>query len=677
MTIDSDKPQLSAESLPPSTDPGAPWWTRLPAKQLRFFMDVAVLSAMFWLSYGLRFDFDIPSGSRGYALIQYPFVIAFQFAALYLMGVHTFMWRYVGLSEVKPMAKAALVAALPLVAMRFGLPNDYQAWRVPISVILSDTGLVFAGVLGIRIVRRMLYERFEKERSRREDTSNAKNRPVLLVGAGRAGVAAMREIVGRSDMSMDVVGFVDDDPEKIGSVIHGVKVLGTTDQLPALAHKLNIDHVVITIARASRQEIRRVVSICEKIPVKVRIIPGLYELLQGNVEVSRIRDMQIEDLLGREPVQLDEEEVGSFLAGKRVLITGAGGSIGSELCRQVARYMPGSLLLVERAEPALFTIDRELREAWPNLVLEPLVADVCDENRMRAIFRSYQPQIVLHAAAHKHVPLMEQNPCESIKNNVLGTKLVGELSGQHGAEAFVLISTDKAVNPTSVMGASKRCAELVVQDLDGRYESTRFLAVRFGNVLGSAGSVIPIFREQIRKGGPVSVTHPDMVRYFMTIPEASQLVLQTAAMGDTGEIFILDMGEPVRILDLAVDMITLSGLKPHEDIPIVFSGIRPGEKLFEELETDTENMAKTKHPKIFIGRIEPYPEQDTERIITQLSLYANSGQSEKVRETLSAFLPGSKLSGQPASAAVHQTPATPKRPSSAPVSAVELRRQGA
>lgn len=674
MSTETGRPDAPL-SIPPAN---APWWTHLPAKQLRFVMDVAVLSAMFWLAYGLRFDFEIPAESRAHALIQYPFVILLQFAAFYLMGIHTFMWRYVGLSEVKPMLKAAIIAAAPLLVMRIGLPLAYQAWRVPFSVILSDTGLVFAGVLGIRVARRMLYERYEKERSRRDGASESKSRAVLLVGAGRAGVAAMREIVGRGDMSMDVVGFVDDDAEKQGSVIHGIKVLGTTESLPALARSLHIDHVVITIARASRQEIRRIVSICEKIPVKVRIIPGLYELLQGNVEVSRIRDMQIEDLLGREPVQLDEEEVGRFLAGKRVLVTGAGGSIGSELCRQVARYMPASLLLVERAEPALFTIDRELREAWPTLPLEPLVADVCDEARMRTIFRNYQPQIVLHAAAHKHVPLMEINPCESIKNNVIGTQLVADLSGQNGAEAFVLISTDKAVNPTSVMGASKRCAELVVQELNAQYDRTRFLAVRFGNVLGSAGSVIPIFREQIRKGGPVSVTHPDMVRYFMTIPEASQLVLQTAAMGDGGEIFILDMGEPVRILDLAVDMITLSGLKPHEDIPIVFTGIRPGEKLFEELETDAENMAKTKHPKIFIGRIEPYPEQDTRRAVTQLSLYANSGQSEKVREALTAFLPGSNLSGQPAPAVIPSTPpAASKRPSTAPVAAVELRRQGA
>jgi FlaA1/EpsC-like NDP-sugar epimerase len=347
-------------------------------------------------------------------------------------------------------------------------------------------------------------------------------------------------------------------------------------------------------------------------------------------------------LLGREPVRLDEDEMQGFLAGKTVMVTGAGGSIGSELARQVARFEPAALLLVERAEFALFSIDRELRDLYPDLEIMPLTADVCDEGRMRTIFAKYEPQVVVHAAAHKHVPMMEFNPTEAVKNNVLGTRLLGEIAGQSGTEAFVLISTDKAVRPSSMMGASKRVAELVIQDLNGRYE-TRYVAVRFGNVIGSAGSVIPIFREQISKGGPVTVTHPEMVRYFMTIPEAVQLVLQAGAMGEGGEIFILDMGEPVRILDLARDTITLSGFKPHEDIEIVFTGIRPGEKLFEELDTDGEHVAKTRHPKIFIGKIAAYPEAKVGQALQRLAELSRNGHDRDLRAYLNELLPEASL----------------------------------
>jgi FlaA1/EpsC-like NDP-sugar epimerase len=456
----------------------------------------------------------------------------------------------------------------------------------------------------MRVSRRALFE-YQEKRDRAETVGTSERKPALLVGAGRAGLLAAREISGVGDVALEVKGFVDDDPAKQGSVIHGFPVLGTTEDLARLVKEMGIAQVVITIARISRRDILRIIDVCHKIPVKLRIIPGLYQIIQGKVQVSRIRNVQIEDLLGREPVELDEEQVGKFLAGRTVMVTGAGGSIGSELARQVARFRPAHLLLVERAEFALFEIDQELRRAFPELSIQPLVADVGEEPRMRSIFNVHRPHVVLHAAAHKHVPMMEANPAEAIKNNILGTRTLGELAGETGVEAFVLISTDKAVRPTSVMGASKRVAELVVQDL-GRKHPTRYVGVRFGNVIGSAGSVVPIFREQIRRGGPVTVTHPDMRRYFMTIPEAAQLVLQAGAMGEGGEIFILDMGEPVRILDLAVAMITLTGLKPFEEMDIVFTGLRPGEKLYEELELFGEDIAKTRHPKIFIGKLGAY-----------------------------------------------------------------------
>jgi FlaA1/EpsC-like NDP-sugar epimerase len=400
---------------------------------------------------------------------------------------------------------------------------------------------------------------------------------------------------------------------------------------------------VITIAQISRQEILHLIGLCRKIQVGVRIIPGLYDVLQGKVQVTRIRNVQIEDLLGREPIFLDEAQLGQFLAGKRVMVTGAGGSIGSELARQVARFQPAKLLLVERAEFALFEIDGELRRTRAEIEVAPLVADVCDEARMRMVMGEQKPQIIFHAAAHKHVPMMEANPGEAIKNNILASRLLGELAGELGVEAFVMISTDKAVRPTSIMGATKRVAELAVQDLAQRYPTTRFGAVRFGNVIGSAGSVVPIFREQIRRGGPVTVTHPEMRRYFMTIPEAAQLVLQAGAMGEGGEIFILDMGEPMRILDLAEEMITLTGLRPYVDMDIVFTGLRPGEKLFEELELSGEQITKTRHPKIFIGKLNAYPVEEVARALRYLDELAREGDGTAIRKFLNSLLPEANL----------------------------------
>ena len=451
-----------------------------------------------------------------------------------------------------------------------------------------------------------------------------------------------REIGNRGDIDLEVKGFVDDDPKKQGSVIYGIRVLGRMEELGRLVREQNIDHVVISLAQASRAEFRRILEICRSVPVNVRTIPGLYELLQGRVEVSRIRNVQIEDLLGRAPINLDEESMRRLLVDRTVMVTGAGGSIGSELARQAAHFRPSCLLLVERAEFALFNIERELHELFPNLLLVPLVIDVGDEASMRNVFTEYRPEVIVHAAAHKHVPMMEQNPCEAVKNNVLATLLLGTLAGEYEVETFVMISTDKAVRPTSVMGASKRVAELVVQQLNGRYR-TRYVAVRFGNVIGSAGSVIPIFREQIQKGGPVKVTHPDMVRYFMTIPEAAQLVLQAGAMGEGGEIFILDMGEPVNILDLAKDTITLSGFKPYEDIEIVFTGVRPGEKMFEELQTTEEAVAKTRHPKIFIGKISAYPDEVVYDALERFSFYARNGARRELRRALNELLPEARL----------------------------------
>lgn len=629
--------------------------SRLLIRQVQYSIDILMLVGAFALAYLLRFEFVIPPGQRVQALVQLPYVLAIQLVALLLVGVYSFVWRYVGFREARAFVEAALWSGLAIVALRLFLPDAYGAWRVPLSVTVMDTVLGFGGVLGVRALRRWAYES-RKKREAFADCAGAQPRNVLLVGAGQAGVLAAREIFGRGDTDLRIQGFVDDDPLKQGAVIQGIRVLGTTGDLARLVKEHGVRDVVITIAQISRREILRLIELCRKISVNVRIIPGLHEILQGKVQVTRIRNVEIEDLLGRERVYLNEEEIGRFVAGKRVAVTGAGGSIGSELARQLARFKPASLLLIERAEFALFETDKELRRTHPQVSLVPLVADIGDELRMRSLFALHRPEVVFHAAAHKHVPMMEFNPAEAIKNNILATRLLGEIAGESGVEAFVLISTDKAVRPSSVMGASKRVAELVVQDLAKRYP-TRFVAVRFGNVMGSAGSVIPIFRDQIRRGGPVTVTDPDMRRYFMTIPEAAQLVLQAGAMGEGGEIFILDMGEPVRILDLAIAMISLSGLKPFEEMDIVFTGLRPGEKLFEELQLDGEQITKTRHPKIYIGKIASYTPESVDRALTILRDLGREGNPDSIRAFFNELLQEAKLAltgASPSAAGVRQ-----------------------
>jgi FlaA1/EpsC-like NDP-sugar epimerase len=622
------------------------WWSNLLHRRIQFLADLLVLTVAFATANWLRFDLSFPSDWVHNILGQLPYVVMIQFIALTLSGGRAFIWRYTGITHVRSFLYAAGASFLLVMALRVGLPDTFFQWRVPYSVNIMDTVLAFGGALGLRVMRRSLYERYEKRKRLRGVVSNGIRRPVLLIGAGQAGVLTAKEILGRGDMDLDIRGFVDDDPGKQKrSVLQEIRVLGTTQDLPTLVPRLGIDHVVITMAQASRSDIQRIVEICENVPVKVRIIPGLYEILQGNVEVSRIRDVQIEDLLGREPVELDLESIGAFLAGKTVMVTGSGGSIGSELARQVARFAPAKLLLVERAEFGLFNIDRELRELYPQLAMFSLIADICEEARMRSILVTFQPQVILHAAAHKHVPLMECNAAEAIKNNVIGTNQLGELAGELGVEVFVLISTDKAVSPTSVMGASKRLAELVVQDLNKRFQ-TRYVAVRFGNVIGSAGSVIPIFQEQIRKGGPVTITDRRMMRYFMTIPEAAQLVLQAGAIGRSGsggEVFILHMGVQISILELAETIITLSGLRPHEDIKIIETGVRPGEKLYEKLMVEEEDADETSHPKIFINRISNRPAEEVRLAIERLRELSRNGHEEELRAYVNKLLPEARL----------------------------------
>jgi FlaA1/EpsC-like NDP-sugar epimerase len=616
---------------------------RLLNRRTTFAIDLLVVAGAFGLTYLLRFDFAVPADYRHHAILQLPLVLTVQFAALYLCGAHSFVWKYVGMAEMPAFGRAALGSAGVLLALRLFLPDGFTDLRIPISIIVVDTLTAFGGLIGIRVMRRAL---FEHGLSRRRSAGNGgKGRPtVLLVGAGSAGILVVREIRSRGEVDMDLQGFVDDDPAKQGAVISGLKVLGSTETLPTLVRTLGTDQVIVTIAEAPQAQLRRILRICEGIPVRTQMIPALYDLLQGRVSITQLREVRVEDLLHRETVSLGEEDLVGFLGAKVVMVTGAGGSIGSELARQVARFAPSRLLLVERAEPALYAVDRDLRDTWSGLDMVPLLGDVGERERMLAVFREHRPQVVVHAAAHKHVPLMEANATEAIRNNVFGSQTLAEVAGECGAESFVMISTDKAVRPSSVMGATKRLAELVVQDL-GRRFPTRYVAVRFGNVLGSAGSVIPLFREQIARGGPVTVTHSDMKRYFMTIPEAAVLTLQAGAMGRGGEIFVLDMGEPVYILDLAKRMIELSGYRRAGEIAIQFTGMRPGEKLFEELQYGGESIDKTRHPKIYIGKIAGVPPGDLAAALGRLRELASAGSADDIRAFLGSFLPEAQLNG--------------------------------
>lgn len=616
--------------------------SKLAKKWFRLAIDTMVLIAAFLLAYKLRFDFVLPAHLWRDTLVQLPVVVGIELLFLRIAGVGRFVWRYTGLAEARAFALAAVASVIPLLALRLALPNELEVLQVPLSVTLMNVALAFGGMLGMRVIRRAVFEQAERRR-RPQSVALKSKRPILLVGAGHAGIMTAREIQSRADLDLVIVGFVDDNPQIQNTVIAGVKVLGTTADLPHLVRKHSIDHVVISLVQGSRQQFRQIIETCESASAKVRVIPSLSEIIQGRVSVSRIRDVQVEDLLGREPIHMEEAELAPFLCEKVVMVTGAGGSIGAELIRQVARFNPAQILLVERAEPSLFEIHRELVSSCPSLAVTPLVADVCDENRMRHIFDAYHPQVIFHAAAHKHVPMMEMNPAEAVKNNVLATRSLGELAGQRGVETFVLVSTDKAVCPSSIMGATKRVSELVIQSLNHRYDATRYVAVRFGNVIGSTGSVVRIFQDQIRKGGPVTVTDPRMFRYFMTIPEATRLLLQAGAIGEGGEILILDMGEPVSILELAEDTITLSGLKPFEDIEVVFTGPRPGEKLLEQLDLQSESFAKTRHPKIFIGKIAAYPEAEVTAALKRLEELAAREAHDELRSFLSELLPEAEL----------------------------------
>jgi FlaA1/EpsC-like NDP-sugar epimerase len=604
------------------------WVLRRP---VLFLADVAVLTAAFFIAYFPAINIRLDAFFFETALTQVSFVVFVQISTLFLLGAYSIIWRYISISDVRVFVYAALISGGILLALRFLLNNTtYNIWQVPISVITIDTILGFGGLLGLRVLRRFLYEVGARKPGHHK--RHIKKKRALLVGAGRTGATLAREIAGRPDSELEIWGFVEDDPRSQGGRVSGFKVLGTTEDLPRFIDDIDVELVVITLDSAEGKEIRRIVDLCSDLGVRTQIVPSLDELALGKVSISRLRDVQIDDILGREPVVLDTANLAGLLSGQTVMVTGAGGSIGSELVRQIVNFDPAKVVLVERAEYSMFQIVREFGESRrESAEIAPVIADVRDAGRMKQIFDEHRPEVVFHAAAHKHVSLMENNVTEAVTNNAFATEELGRIAGEAGAKHFVLVSTDKAVNPTSVMGATKRLAEIAVQDLNRRFVNTSFVAVRFGNVLGSAGSVVPIFQEQIRNGGPVTVTHSDMTRYFMTIPEASQLVLQAAALGSGGEIFVLDMGKPVKILDLAKDMIRLSGLVPNEDIEIVFTGVRQGEKLFEELEMTGEDLERTRHPKVFIGSINAFTSEEVMQMFSAFRRAVEANDEIKIR----------------------------------------------
>jgi FlaA1/EpsC-like NDP-sugar epimerase len=582
------------------------------------------------VAYLLRFEFVIPPAYSAGIRETIPVVLLAKSAGFFTFGLFSGWWRYVTIRDVLPIASGCTLGSV----LFKGSVSLFQPHiLVPGSVYLIDWGLTLMAVLGARYLIRYGREAFGRRR-------NEGDRRVLIVGAGAAGQMIVREIRENPSLGMIEVGFVDDDRAKRRARIDGVPVLGSHEEIPAICEEHGIDEIIIAIPSATPSRLRHILGQCHGAKAKARILPGVGDLIDGKVSVRALRDVDLEDLLGRDPVELDAALLSRRITGYTVMVTGAAGSIGSELCRQIARLSPARLVMFEIAESPLFDFEMEMREKFPTVNVIPVIGDVRDRGRVEETVRVYRPSVVYHAAAYKHVPMMEMHPVEAVKTNVLGTRIVAEAAAKFGVERFVLVSTDKAVRPTNVMGATKRLAELVIHNMNGVGRKTVFVAVRFGNVLGSAGSVIPIFRRQLETTGKLTVTHVEASRYFMLVSEAAGLILQAGAMGEGGEVFVLEMGEPVKIVDLAENLIRLSGKELGVDAGIVFTGLRPGEKLHEELIIEGEDVVRTTHPKVMklIGS-EKMPPAWCDRL-DELIVVAITGENQGVIEKLDALVKG-------------------------------------
>ncbi|HEY9792274.1 MAG TPA: nucleoside-diphosphate sugar epimerase/dehydratase [Candidatus Obscuribacterales bacterium] len=628
----SNRNTLDADTTGGADSPlAAIQWMRL----LQVFIDGAICAAGLAAAFLIRFDGKLSPVFLHQLVTFVPVLVPLRLFSNWICGVYRRLWRYTGLTETVELAVSIVsVTTILMIFRALGkLPVDGQ--QLSYGVILTEPAIVFLLLCAARVTRRM-----QTEHRQRRHWRQPLRRRALVVGAGDAGQLVVRELSHRLEVGVDVVGFVDDDPLKVRKRIGNLTVFGTTANLAALIENLVVDQVIIAIPSAPPAEIRRIVDVCKASEVETRILPGFFELIDGRVSISQLREVSLGDLLGREPVDLDNASIADYIEGKRVLVTGAGGSIGSELCRQIMRFEPEELILVGRGENSIFMIHEELKKRPEPVKLRLVIADIRDRQRMSHVFARFRPHVVFHAAAHKHVPLMELNVSEAVTNNIAGTQAVATLSEEFGVQRFVLVSSDKAVNPTSVMGATKRIAEMVIQDMAARGAQTKFVAVRFGNVLDSRGSVLPIWREQIARGGPVTVTDPEATRYFMLIPEAVQLILQAAAIGSAGDIFVLDMGKPIKILDLARDLIKLSGLRPGQDIEIQFVGLRKGEKLYEELLTAEEGLTKTSYRKILVGKPQSIDHQRLTQELGTLFRSAGAEEEKTIRTCLNALVDG-------------------------------------
>lgn len=585
-------------------------------------LDAIILALMPIFAGIIRFEGDVATVE---AVLFQPTLVAYILISLcifYAYGMYHRIWHYARLRDMNAIIGAVTlsIAATFIVSMVLNV-------KVPLSIYLItwmlDLGAIGLSRLAFKVNLDMITE------------SKYGRKKVLIVGAGDGGAMLVREIEQNDEATVSVAGFIDDDVQKIGSRLSGFPIFGSVDDIGRVTRENDVDEIIIAMPSADGATIRRIVDICHLTGCEVKIMPGLYEMMDKPAGMKKVRDIRIEDLLRRDPIQLDFDKITNYIAGKTVLITGAGGSIGSELARQISRVGAREILLLGRGENSIYEIHQELKVKFPTQVYRTIIANITDKERMQEIFERYHPQVIFHAAAHKHVPLMEIQPDEAVRNNIFGTKNVAELADQYHSEIFVMISTDKAVNPTSVMGATKRSCELVLQEIN-QHSQTKFVTVRFGNVLGSRGSVVPLFEKQIAAGGPVTVTDPEMTRYFMTIPEAVQLVLQSGSQAEGGEVFLFDMGEPVKIKDMASDLIRLHGLRPGKDIKIIYTGLRPGEKLYEELLTSEEGTTSTKHKKIFKAKIQPIDEADLLSCLATLSKTQDRGE---ILRTLKHMIP--------------------------------------
>ena len=594
---------------------------------ITYDMIAVIISGMFALA--IRYDLDwwnITPEFMDSVMKYIPFNIVTMLAVFYVLRLYHSLWEYASVTEMQnSVVGSFLVAWFQFIGMHilgYRTPRSYPFLFAMFFIMMT-------------VISRFSYRFLRTAKKKYQNRKFGQN--VMIVGAGEAANMLIKEIVSSNYLHMTVKCLVDDSQDKRGRFIQGVRVMGNRDDIVRLAKEYDIDVIIISMPSASKLVIRDIVNICSETGCRLQTLPGMYQLVNEEVSLNNLRDVDVEDLLGRDPIRVDVDSILRYVKDRVILVTGGGGSIGSELCRQIAGHKPKKLVIVDIYENNAYEIQQELKHNYPNLDLTVLIASVRNTNRMNDIFQTYKPDIVYHAAAHKHVPLMEVSPNEAIKNNVFGTLKTARAAGENSVKRFVMISTDKAVNPTNIMGASKRICEMIIQILNNRYD-TEFVAVRFGNVLGSNGSVIPLFKKQIEQGGPVTVTHPDIIRYFMTIPEAVSLVLQAGAYARGGEIFVLDMGEPVKIYDLAVNLIKLSGYTPNEDIMITFTGLRPGEKLYEEMLMDEEGLQDTDNHMIHIGKPIEIDEKQFEEDLYKLGEAAN-GEEAVVRELVRKIVP--------------------------------------